>query len=58
MSEEIMMNRSKLEKLRTAYLEALDKTVEIFTFEGHELVPGYAKYLIQYLETKLAPEAR
>lgn len=25
----------------------------VFTFEGHEFVCGYAKYLIEYLEGKL-----
>ena len=28
--------------------------VEIFIFEGHELLTSYAKYMIEYLETKLS----
>ena len=39
-----------LQKFKTAYRAC---TAETFIFEGNEYVKGYAKYLIQYLETKL-----
>ena len=40
----------KLKELRKAYKQAKDADVESFVFEGHELLMGYAKYLIEYLE--------
>ena len=29
-----------------------------FTFDGHQFVTGYAKYLIEYLKTLLPPHLR
>lgn len=42
------------EKLRKAYEAAESEGVETFTFSGNEYVVGYAKYLLEYLDTALA----
>ena len=39
-------------KLKKEYNKAVSLKAESFMFEGNELLVSYAKYLIQYLETK------
>jgi hypothetical protein len=39
-----------LGEFKKAYNKAVSDGVETFWFEGNEYVPGYAKYLIEYLE--------
>lgn len=42
-----------LEDLKTEYNKAVENGQEIFIFQGrHELLTDYAKYLIQYVESK------
>lgn len=48
----IEFTKEKLERLRRAYRLAERQKVETFTFDGHELLVRYAKYLIEYLDTK------
>jgi hypothetical protein len=45
--------RLKLEQLKKAYRRAVAENEKIMFFDGHELVTGYAKYLIEYLEERL-----
>jgi len=40
----------KLRELKDAYDKAVKKGVETFFVDDKELVVGYAKYLIQYIE--------
>ena len=54
----IMFTRAKLEALKEAYQKALGEGVEQFEFEGHPLIVGYAKYLIEYLNLKFRPDTR
>jgi len=55
----ILWDRPMLERFKTTYnhVKASGETIgyapDSFTFEGHEFVPGYAKYLIEYLEGQL-----
>lgn len=44
----ILWDRPMLRRFKKAYFEALPDAT--FTFEGHEFVTNYAKYLIEYLE--------
>jgi hypothetical protein len=39
------------QKLKNEYNKSVQNNLEVFTFEGHELLTTYAKYLIQYLQT-------
>ena len=43
----------KYKKLHKAYRRAKNAGEDTFVFEGHEIVVGYAKYLLEYLETRL-----
>jgi hypothetical protein len=49
----IMWTVGKREALRKAYNEAVEKQLEIFPFEGDELVTDYAKYLLEFLDGNL-----
>jgi hypothetical protein len=40
------------------YLEAEQYHKEQFDFEGHTFLTSYAKYVVQYLLPKFAPESR
>jgi hypothetical protein len=46
----ISWTRPMLTRFKAAYKAA---TTDTFTFDGHEFVRGYAKYLIEYLEGNL-----
>ena len=39
------------QKLKNEYNKSVQNNLEVFTFEGHELLTTYAKYLIQHLQT-------
>lgn len=39
-------------KFKGEYKKAQDEGKEMFIFKEHEILTAYAKYLIQYLETK------
>jgi hypothetical protein len=49
----VTFDRAKLERLKTAYQNALKDKAETFWFEGKEYLVSYARYLIEYLETSL-----
>jgi hypothetical protein len=55
MSEQKIINWNKpmLERFRKAYQKAVAEKVDTFMFDGNEFVVGYAKYLIQYLDSAL-----
>ena len=48
----IQFNITKVKKLEKAYNKALLDNKDQFVFENNVLLTAYAKYLIQYLETK------
>jgi hypothetical protein len=52
-SEYIKFTPTKLAQFRTAYEKARDAKVEVFTFEGRQIVTGFAKYLLEYVEQML-----
>ncbi len=52
MNNTITFTPELFQKLRTSYLSAVQNGVEVFKFEGHDLLTSYAKYLIQYLTPK------
>jgi hypothetical protein len=52
--ESILWDRPMLERFKAEYAKQHNRGPhDTFTFDGHELVIGYAKYLIEYLETQL-----
>lgn len=54
MTTNVLFDRVMLERLRVAHKWARDQQQESFDFEGNVLVTDYAKYLIEYLDGKLA----
>lgn len=53
MSRNMEFDIATRERLRKAYQAAVDAKQEVFTFEGHDLVTAYAKYLLEYLDDVL-----
>ena len=51
----MIWDRPKLEDFKRATADAVEKKAETFIFEGHEILPSYARYLIMYLDEKLVP---
>jgi len=49
----ITFNDLKLKEFKKAYEFAAKNEQEVFTFENHEFLVTYAKYLIEYLEGEL-----
>lgn len=49
----VSFTAQKREELRVAYAQAVAAKKEQFTFEGHELLVDYAKYLLQFLDAQL-----
>lgn len=54
----LRLSKADLERLKTAYRSAVDAGETQFTFDGHELVVSYAKYLIEYVEGQLKRKKR
>ena len=52
----ITWTAEKLKRFKSRYLEAVQYKLEQFEFDGDEYVVGYAKYLIEYLESKFGKE--
>jgi hypothetical protein len=53
MSGTINFTKQKLAQLKKEYKVAVDQKAEIFIFDGeHEMLISYAKYLIEYLESR------
>lgn len=50
--EFITFNRKELVSLKRAYSAALNKQQDVFLFQGKKLLTCYAKYLIDYLDSK------
>lgn len=55
-SQNMEFDRPKLKRLIKARDEAEKAGEKQFTFEGHEVDVGYAKYLIEYLDQRLPKE--
>jgi len=55
MSEQVkvMWTRPIFNRFKLAYARAVKDEAGLFTFDGREYVVSYAKYLIEYLETKV-----
>lgn len=50
---DISFDHDKLQRLRKAHAEAVDKGVDMFVFEGHQWLVSYAGYMIEYLASVL-----
>lgn len=45
--------QEKFARFKKHYASAVGRNAESFKFEGNLFLTGYAKYLIEYLETKI-----
>lgn len=54
-SNTIAFDKKKLRALKQAYKRCVDRKEDVFVFEDKELVVGYAKYLIEYLDSISLP---
>lgn len=54
----INFTRAKLDAFKAKYDEARMKGQDTFKFEERPIFVPYAKYLIEYLETKFKPDTR
>ena len=54
MRDSISFDVNKLDRLKVAYRKAVSAGLEQFSFEGHELLTAYARYLIEYLEQQFS----
>lgn len=50
--KKLQFTKDLLATFKKSYELALENNLEIFTFNGHEFLTSYAKYLIEYLESK------
>lgn len=46
------LDKKDLENLKKLYKKAIDNKEEIVIYKNQEIVTGYLKYLIEYLENK------
>ena len=51
--KQLEIDQKTFERLKTAYKAARGQGLEDFVFDRNVYVTNYAKYLIEYLETKL-----
>ena len=49
----ITINKSELANLKLAREKAIERGDEKFLFQGKVILVSYAKYLIEYLESKI-----
>ena len=47
--KKVTFDKPKIERLGTAYEQAVKESKEQFAFEGEDYVTDYAKYLLEYL---------
>jgi hypothetical protein len=52
MTEHITFTKDKTRKLQLMYNKAVKNDVDVFLFEGKEILTSYAKYLLEYLKIK------
>lgn len=56
MTNHVDFTPEKLAQLKKVYDQAVLAGKDRFDFEGHPLLVSYAKYVIQYLDTKFKKE--
>lgn len=49
---DMKFDQKDVQGLRSAYDSAVQKGLMVFDFKHHEVLTSYAKYLLEYLETR------
>jgi hypothetical protein len=52
MAGTLSFDKVTYQRLKKEYQKSVDNNIEMFIFDGHELLTAYAKYLIEYLKSK------
>ena len=52
-SPTIKWTKPRMKQFKKEYKAAVKNGDKIFIFEGNEILVGYAKYLLEYLESRL-----
>jgi len=52
MAGTLSFDKATYQRLKKEYQKSVDNNIEMFIFDGHELLTAYAKYLIEYLKSK------
>ena len=52
MAGTLSFDKVTYQRLKNEYQKSVDNNIEVFIFDGHELLTAYAKYMIEYLESK------
>ena len=50
--KKLQFNRRRVGELQAAYDQAVENNLETFTFQGEELLTAYAKYMLQFLNSR------
>ena len=51
-TKKLQFNRRRVGELQAAYDQAVENNLETFTFQGEELLTAYAKYMLQFLNSR------
>ena len=51
-TKKLQFNRRRVGELQAAYDQAVENNQEQFTFQGEELLTAYAKYMLQFLNSR------
>ena len=51
-TKKLRFNRRRVGELQAAYDQAVENNLEQFTFQGEELLTAYAKYMLQFLNSR------
>lgn len=55
---EMLINKKNLKEIKRLREKAIEDKKDSFTFDGNEILVGYAKYLIEFMELKLNPNKK
>ena len=50
--KKLQFNRRRVGELQAAYDQAVENNLETFIFQGEELLTAYAKYMLQFLNSR------
>ncbi len=54
--DQVTWTPDMLREFKRTYSKAVKDKVLVFTYRGHQFIPDYAKYLIEYLESQFDEE--
>jgi hypothetical protein len=52
MAGTLSFDKTTYQRLKKEYQNSIKNNIEVFVFDGHEILTAYAKYLLEYLKSK------